>query len=82
VQGACAFQPQITLIEMPAGTDYADRNAELVKRGAVLHGFPAYTEDDRRSRRSGTWQAIRMARRAQKMGEWHCTALPGRWGRG
>jgi hypothetical protein len=72
----------IVIIEMPPGTTYADRNAELVKRGSVLHGFPAYTEDDRRSRRSGSWQTIRMARRAQKMGEWHCTALPGRWGRG
>lgn len=77
-----AFAPRITLIEMPAGTTYEDRNTELVARGNTMFGFPAYLEGDKRSVRSGTWQAIRMARRAGKMNEWHCTALPGRWGRG
>jgi len=70
------------IIRMPAGTTYEDRNAELVARGNTVFGFPAYLEGDKRSARSGTWQTIRMARRAGKMNEWHCTALPGRWGRG
>ena len=66
----------VEVIEMPPGTTYADRNAELVKRGAMLFGFPAYPEDDPRSARSGTWQTIRMSRRAGKLSQWHCVKPP------
>jgi hypothetical protein len=68
---------------MPPGTSYADRNAELVKQGTMLFGFPAYPEDDPRSVRSGTWQTIsgtwqtiRMARKAGKLSQWHCVKPP------
>jgi hypothetical protein len=41
-----------------------------------MFGFPAYPENDTRSRRSGTWQAVRMARRAGKLSPWHCVTPP------
>jgi len=68
--------PGVLLIEMPPGSTYEDRNAELVKWSTLVFGFPAYPEDDRRSRRSGTWQAIRMSRRAGKLSQWHCVKPP------
>lgn len=58
-------QPNMThveVIEMPPGTTYRDRNVELVERSAVMLGQPDLPEDDPRSRRSGTWQTLRMAR--------------------
>lgn len=55
---------RITLTEMPPGTSYADRNSALVAEADWLSGFPAYPEDDPRSARSGSWQTIRLARRA------------------
>lgn len=61
----------VTVIEMPPGTTYRERNVRLVAEGGILFGFPAYPEDDPRSRRSGTWQTIRMARRAGKPVQWH-----------
>lgn len=69
-----AFCP--TLICMPHGSTYADRNARLVAESTCMVGFPAYPEDDPRSLRSGTWQAIRMARRAGKLSQWHCVTPP------
>ena len=50
--------------EMGAGTTYKDRNQRIVECSDVLIAFPAHGEDDARSRRSGTWQTVRMARRA------------------
>ena len=50
--------------EMGPGTSYRDRNLRIVERSDVLVAFPAYGEDDPRSLRSGTWQTVRMARRA------------------
>lgn len=46
--------------EMPNGTTYADRNQRIVETSHALMGFPLHTERDERSRRSGTWQTIRM----------------------
>jgi hypothetical protein len=66
----------VTVIEMPEGSTYADRNRRLVDEGTCLFGFPAYPEDDHRSRRSGSWQAIRMARRDGKLSQWHCLTPP------
>jgi hypothetical protein len=66
----------VQLIEMPPGTAYKDRNAELVRLGTAVFGLPAHEENDPRSRGSGTWQTIRMARRAQKMSMWACVKPP------
>lgn len=68
--------PAVTVLDMPDGTTYADRNAELVSWGDAVFGLPAYPEDDPRSRRSGTWQTIRMARRAGKLCRWDCVKPP------
>jgi hypothetical protein len=66
----------IEVIPMPAGSTYADRNAVLVERGTMMFGFPAGPEDHPQSARSGTWQTIRMARRAGKLSQWHCVKPP------
>jgi hypothetical protein len=55
--------PTLRVHEMPPGTDYADRNFQIVAASSQLVAFPGFAEDDERSRRSGTWQTIRMARR-------------------
>lgn len=53
----------ITVIEMPADTDFRYRNTKLVERGNdLLVPFPEYGEDDGRSKRSGTWMTVRIAR--------------------
>lgn len=54
----------VEVIYMPTGTTYRDRNIELVKRSAVMLGQPERPENDPKSVRSGTWQAVRLARRA------------------
>lgn len=46
-----------------AGT-FKERNQLIVDSSTHLHGCPLYTEGDTRSKRSGTWQTIRMAWRA------------------
>jgi hypothetical protein len=66
----------ITVIEMPDGTTYADRNLRIVEESDVLAGFPIHPEDDRRSRRSGTWQTVRYARKAGMPSVWHTLAAP------
>lgn len=66
----------VTVIPMPAGSTYKDRNAELVKAATIMYGFPAYPEKDPWSERSGTWQTIRMADRAGKLSQWHCVKPP------
>lgn len=66
----------VTVVEMPPGTTYADRNARLVAEADAVFAFPAYPEDDPRSLRSGTWQAVRMARKAGNFSQWHCVKPP------
>ena len=66
----------ITVIPMPAGTTYRDRNAELVRRGDATCALPAYPEDHPASARSGTWQTARMARRLGKLCRWDCVKPP------
>jgi hypothetical protein len=66
----------VTVIEMPPGTTYADRNARLVAEADAVFAFPAYPENDPRSLRSGTWQTVRLSRKAGNFSQWHCTRPP------
>jgi len=54
----------VELEEMPLNTSYKDRNQRIVAHSDVLMAFPAYPEHHPHSARSGTWQTVRMARRA------------------
>lgn len=54
----------LELIFLPPGTSYRDRNCAIVNRVNHLFAFPMHPEMDLRSRRSGTWQTVRLARRA------------------
>lgn len=56
----------LTVQYMPPSTTYKDRNQAIVNRSDWVYGFPAYDQDDLRSLRSGTWQTIRMAIKAEK----------------
>lgn len=63
---AISKNPKVDAITLPRGSTYQQRN-QLIVRGQridVLVGFPQYTEDDPRNLRSGTWQTIRIARKA------------------
>ncbi len=51
------------VLEMPDGTTYRDRNYKMLEFADVLLAFPAYAEENLKSKRSGTWQTIREARR-------------------
>lgn len=42
---------------------YRERNTRIVQQCSVLWAFPAYPEDDPRSKRSGTWMTVRIARK-------------------
>jgi hypothetical protein len=53
----------LRVFEMPPGTTYADRNRAIVTCSTRLIAIPAHDEDAPGSRRSGTWQTVRMARR-------------------
>lgn len=52
------------IVPMAPGTDYRDRNQAIVDLSDRLVGIPPFREDHPACRRSGTWQTIRMARRA------------------
>lgn len=50
--------------EMPPSSEpYRDRNQRIVDYSNVLIAFPAYKEEHPKSRRSGTWMTVRMARK-------------------
>jgi len=66
----------LELIRMPEDTTYADRNYQLVQRATMVCGFPAYPERHRLSARSGTWQTLRMSRRAGNLCRWDCVKPP------
>lgn len=57
-----------TVEELPPGhrEPYRQRNTRLVTQSDALVAFPMYGELDSRSRRSGTWMTIRIARRHNK----------------
>jgi hypothetical protein len=44
---------------------YRDRNYDIVAACDLLIAIPQYPENDSRSERSGTWQTVRIARRAR-----------------
>lgn len=54
------------IIYMPVGTTYRDRNQRIVDWSELLIGLPDKPEHDYRSRRSGTWQTIRLAWESNK----------------
>lgn len=54
----------ITVVYMEAGTDYRDRNAEIVRGSTELFYCADYPESDGRSKRSGTWMTKRIAEAA------------------
>jgi hypothetical protein len=53
----------VVIINMPPESSYRDRNLNIVRLSNKLIGFPRYAEHDPRSRRSGTWMTVRIARR-------------------
>jgi predicted Rossmann-fold nucleotide-binding protein len=56
-----------TFEEMPQGTSYKDRNVRLVVLADSLIAFPSQPETHNGPRGSGTWQTVRLARRANKV---------------
>lgn len=61
----CAkFAPSAYLVErMPPGTSYRDRNIRILEHSDELVAVAEYPEDAGRSRRSGTWMTVRLARK-------------------
>lgn len=74
------FAGLVTVVELPPKTSYADRNQLLVFSSTHLVGLPAHPETSQHSISSGSWQAIRMARRAGKLALWQCIHPPFTWG--
>lgn len=59
-----AYKNSDEIVLIPDGPDgYKRRNQEVVDRSDVLLAFPMYPENHPLSRRSGTWQTVRLARR-------------------
>jgi hypothetical protein len=54
----------LQIVDMPEGSDYRARNQEIVDRSNALIALAAAPEDAPASKRSGTWQTVRLARRA------------------
>lgn len=53
----------LTIRQLPFGTNYRDRNVDLVVSSAQLVAYPYAAERHPSQRRSGTWQTIRLGRR-------------------
>lgn len=49
--------------ESPAGSSFLERDQLIVDQSDALLALPLYREDHPKSKRSGTWATIRMARR-------------------
>lgn len=62
----------VTAVDMPRGTSYRDRNMHIVQMCTNLVAFPAFPEFNVKSRRSGTWQTVRMAKRVGKSVQIYC----------
>lgn len=60
------YRPFTQVREMNPGTTYRDRDQAMIDHGAALLAKPSHPEDDPRSRRSGTWLTVRLARAAGK----------------
>lgn len=56
---------KVEVVEMSPGTSFRDRNKVVLSHSDMLVAFPAWPEGDARSRRSGTWMTVRIARRQQ-----------------
>lgn len=54
--------PNVEVIDMPPGTDYRARNSRILDFSDVLYAVADYPELHPRSKRSGTWMTIRIAR--------------------
>lgn len=54
----------ILVLYMDEGTDYKDRNKEIVRRSEYVFYCADYPEAHGKSRRSGTWQTKRLAEAA------------------
>lgn len=59
------YKPDSFFIIHPA-KPYNKRNQEIVTASGILLACPRFPESDARSARSGTWQTIRMMKRARK----------------
>jgi len=59
------FAPGLTVLYMPDGSSYRDRDRAVVTASRRLVALPAYPETDARSARSGTWLTVRLAREAR-----------------
>lgn len=60
------YEPKckLTIVQVPQGTTYKDRNQAIVDPSEEFMAFPEYPESDPRSLRSGTWQTVRLAAKA------------------
>jgi hypothetical protein len=54
----------VKVIEMPQGSDYRDRNEQIVKYSHHLFYCAQYPEQHGASKRSGTWMTVRIAKDA------------------
>jgi len=54
---------KVHVIEMPDGTDYKQRNQKIVDMSSALFYCADYPEEHGKSKRSGTWQTVRLARK-------------------
>lgn len=59
-----SYGGELIIIDMPLGSSYKDRNQWIVDVSSELLACAEYPESHGRSTRSGTWQTVRMARRA------------------